>query len=200
MTFLLPCLLLGLSIFIPSSIACKCATHSLENDFYGTNTESFVRATVVAAYEPIEGDCAEDQKEHRKRFYTLKVAQEYKSCSKAGFRIVETGCCTSSCGMILEKGMEYVMPIPKGSIPLINSCMVRTRILEFYRYKNPNEFLTTILPTSPFTVHPPHSYADKSRARISQLSDGVSCEDNYCGDECRAEWLDVNGRPTCLPW
>lgn len=107
-----------------SSLGCSCVPTTLKRDYFLPSTKFFVRAVVVEASDPCNGTveaCAS-----QKRFYKLQIQNVYKGClTQKTIKVVSEGDPSAACGIILVKGISYVLPLSNELVPRINSCQVR---------------------------------------------------------------------------
>ena len=98
-----------------SANACTCLSSDLPDAYHNTFAKRFVKATPLSTFT-----------NSNKRFYLLKIEQEYKACPPLPNRVLaSTNLDSAACGIILTLNTPYIMPLNKlGLSAEINLCQV----------------------------------------------------------------------------
>lgn len=105
--------------FTPS-LACRCLPPTLAGDYFKSDNVNFVRALVRKVIEP--------KSPRGLRRIVVTVQRNYKGCPPSRRLVLRTPVSSATCGSRLRVGASYVIPIGKGTRPLINSCQVRLTV------------------------------------------------------------------------
>lgn len=114
--------LLLCSFVLTSSLApifaCHCHPPTLPETYFRTATANYVRARVLRVGEPTHFGHSGIRR------YVLQIQQMYKGCPRGKIIVVRTQAVGPACGILLEKGASYVLPLTKEKSPFINRCTV----------------------------------------------------------------------------
>jgi hypothetical protein len=143
------------------------------------------------------------------RHYAARVVQPFSGCLQAGDQVVFTTAFDSAaCGTYLAVGETYIVAsrdlgnvVAGRPARSINSCDWQSRYADVsaddldFLFSRPVECGGAI--TCADGVPPVSCLVDPCSTAI--CPDGT-CESNYCGGACVAEFWDLGGYPVCEPW
>lgn len=99
--------------FSPSVQACSCLKPTLKGTYFASSTKYVIRATPIAVFTVGSS-----------RFYALRVQTLFKGCLKHSTLIIKTSISSASCGVYLQIGQSYLLPLKAGFPPTIHLCDV----------------------------------------------------------------------------
>lgn len=109
--------LVGLAILwqVLSVHGCSCLPTTLEKTYFSSSTDRYVQAVPVSEYD-------NDEEE---KVYVFTVSKVYKGCKLKRFA-AKTAISSATCGITLQIGTAYIIPLPYSLIPFpyLNSCQV----------------------------------------------------------------------------
>eukprot|EP00737_Agarophyton_chilense_P004908 gb/GEZJ01006653.1/.p1 GENE.gb/GEZJ01006653.1/~~gb/GEZJ01006653.1/.p1 ORF type:complete len:200 (-),score=15.63 gb/GEZJ01006653.1/:177-776(-) len=174
---------------------CKCFPATLKRDFFSPDTESVIKGKVLFA--SVDGTALDAS-----RFFVIRTEKIFKGCNVPSIVFATSPVQSATCGINLQQGNSYILPLPAGDILRLNSCQFirkfETLAKEDVQFLNTRQLccngrckcLNGLLvncfrqPCSP-PEEPP-------------CEEAAQCVDNYCGG-CFAEWFTKEGQYACLP-
>eukprot|EP00737_Agarophyton_chilense_P002818 gb/GEZJ01003242.1/.p1 GENE.gb/GEZJ01003242.1/~~gb/GEZJ01003242.1/.p1 ORF type:complete len:200 (-),score=16.51 gb/GEZJ01003242.1/:215-814(-) len=186
-------LMLSCVIFVAN--ACSCFPTTLKRDFFSPNTERVIKGKVLFAGG---GGSAPDAT----RFFVIRTEEIYKGCNVPNIVFATSPVQSATCGINLQQGTSYILPLPAGDISSLNLCQF---IRKFNTLTNEDiQFLNTrqvCCNGSCKCVNAPLVNCFRqpcSPPEEPPCDEAAKCVDNYCGG-CFAEWFTEEGQYACLP-
>lgn len=182
--------------------ACSCIPTTIRKAYYAPGTTYFVRATVIAVFNPCNPCTVADQ--FRNRLFVLRVVKVFKGCSVPSIVYASSPISSAACGVNLQKDEDYLLPLSGNSISQINSCQFIRHWIDLTAAELAFLHTRTICcHTVRGSVckcvngHPPvNCVVEPCRFSKPPCPEATKCKDNYCGG-CFAEWFNSEHQPAC---
>lgn len=103
-------------LLLSSTRACRCLVPTLQDQYFDTSTTNIIKGTVLSREEvsnPFDTIA-----------YTIKVEGVYKACLSSSIVKLYTASSSGACGVFLEEGEAYILPIRDEKKPSISLCDV----------------------------------------------------------------------------
>lgn len=104
-----------LAALLSSAFACKCINPTLHRTYYATDVANYVKTTVISSNTDQELGLIK---------YILSVDKNFKGCAPGKKVEVYTPESSAACGVSLDVGTQYVLPLREEKMRMIFLCDV----------------------------------------------------------------------------
>lgn len=190
---------------ITLSCACSCAFTDFETQYFriSASGQDLVEAEVTGTYiRRGRSGSGSFTFRFQERVYVLRVTKTYGCRTVPYFMHATTAIGSAACGVSLQRGVTYLLPLKKTGRSRLSSCGLIRPVSRLTSSE------TAFLESRQICCHgkcscggglksPVNCFVAPCRFAKPPCADAEKCEDNYCGG-CRAEWFTENGSPACV--